>query len=99
MTTSTEIKMTELKTKVIKGYIEVTKDEFFAIVGKMDTISDNQKNFSVWMLRNRNIVGKTFPGYLCEDDNGKYTDTKRYYLVTHKIIRNKLETCSGRSGC
>lgn len=46
--------------------IEVTKDEFFASVGKLDVIPRPERNETIWETRNRVVVGRSTPGYLCE---------------------------------
>lgn len=64
----------------MQGMKEISKDEFFATVGQLDVHPRPEKMRSVWELRNRQMVGIRTPGYLCVDEDGKYTTVKRYYV-------------------
>lgn len=46
--------------------IEVTKEEFFAKVGPLDVIPRANRNETIWETRQRVVVGRSTPGYLCE---------------------------------
>jgi hypothetical protein len=43
----------------------VTKDEFFAAVGKLDVHPCPQRMKTLWKLRNGKIVGVSTPGWKC----------------------------------
>lgn len=62
---------------------EVTKEEFYAKIGPMNVGPSPQAQETLWykLDGSRDIVGKTWPGYRCEDEHGRYTTEKRYYLT------------------
>lgn len=47
-------------------FIEVTKDEFFATVGRMNVHPRPEKNVTEWETPGRVLMGRTTPGYMCE---------------------------------
>ena len=47
------------------NFIQVTKAQFFAVVGRMDVHPRPERNHSEWIHQpSRNMVGKTTPGYM-----------------------------------
>lgn len=60
--------------------IEVTKEQFFRVIGPMDVHPKSERDFSSWETRDRDVVGRTTPGYMCRDENGKHTSCNRYFL-------------------
>jgi len=54
--------------------VEVTKDEFFATVGKMNVHPRPEREASYWETPGRILMGKTTPGYTCEGP-------KAYFVV------------------
>lgn len=55
-------------------YYEVTCDTFFSKVGPMNVHPRSEREASYWERPNRELIGKTTPGYLCEGP-------KAYFLV------------------
>jgi hypothetical protein len=62
----------------MSGFVQVSKDRFFAYVGPRDIVLNTKRNEVIWETRNRTVVGRTKPGYLCE-----HGSTKTYEL-THE---------------
>lgn len=60
---------------------EVTQEQFFAAIGAMDVHPHPERYHSRWETRYREVVGRTEPGYLCRDKDGRYTTEKRYWLA------------------
>lgn len=62
--------------------IEVTKEHFFATVGKLNVHPRSERDYSAWeMVNTRELVGRTEPGYMCRDKDGRYTTEKRYWVI------------------
>ena len=51
---------------------KVTESEFFATVGQMDAHPRSEKDASYWELRNRTLVGKSTPGYMCDGERAYF---------------------------
>lgn len=45
---------------------EVSKEEFHTTIGQMDVVLRTEKHEVFWETRQRHVVGKTTPGYMCE---------------------------------
>ncbi len=45
---------------------EVTKDEFFAVIGPQNVHPRSERNKTVWETSNRVVVGISTPGYMCK---------------------------------
>jgi hypothetical protein len=59
---------------------EVTKTEFFNVVGPLDVHPSVQNpNFTLWETRNRQVIGRTVPGWSNAYVNGVETP-KQYFL-------------------
>jgi hypothetical protein len=57
------------------GFVEVTKEKFFQVIGPRNIHPRNEKERSVWeVIGSRRIVGISTPGYM---EQGR----KAYYLV------------------
>lgn len=56
--------MTEIT--IPAGMRQVTKEEFFAAVGPRDVHPRPHKTHSEWETRERRVVGRSWPGYMCE---------------------------------
>ena len=56
--------------------IEVTYEEFFSTVGKMNVHPRAEPEASYWETPARVLMGKTTPGYMCEG-------RKAYFVVKH----------------
>lgn len=57
---------------------EVSMEEFHTAIGRMDVIPRQEKSEVFWETRQRILVGKTTPGYLCEGP-------KAYFLNDQSI--------------
>lgn len=60
---------------------EVTKEEFFATVGQMNVHPRPEKMKTYWETPERQLMGVSTPGYKCEDENGRHTTEKRYWVT------------------
>lgn len=58
------------------GMVEVSKEEFFAVMGPRDVHPRAKPDRSVWETPNRTVLGHSMPGYLAP--TGK---PKRFFLV------------------
>ena len=54
---------------------EVSRDQFFAAVGRMNVHPRSERDASYWETPTRKVMGRTEPGYMCEGP-------KRYFLAT-----------------
>jgi hypothetical protein len=45
---------------------EVTKEQFFAVMGPLDVNPRPGRDFSEWETRDRRVIGRSWPGYLCQ---------------------------------
>lgn len=62
--------------------MEVTKDQFFATVGQLNVHPRSERDYSTWeMVNTRETIGRTEPGYMCRDKDGRYTTEKRYWVA------------------
>ncbi len=51
------------------NFIQVTKAQFFAVVGPMDVHPHSERNHCEWVHQpSRNLVGKTTPGYMASGE-------------------------------
>lgn len=48
--------------------VEVSKEEFFAFVNPRDIIGQSLADHTVWKTRRHQLVGKSYPGYLCKGE-------------------------------
>ena len=60
---------------------KVTKEEFYAVINPLDVVVRSERMQAIWELRNRTVVGRTAPGYLCRDTDGNYTAKTEYFLA------------------
>jgi len=51
---------------------QVSKEEFHATVGQMDVIPRCERDASYWETRDRLLMGKTTPGYICVGENAYF---------------------------
>lgn len=62
--------------------LEVTKAQFFEIIGPMNVHPRTERECSHWeRCGTREIVGRSEPGYACRDKEGRYTTERRYWLA------------------
>lgn len=54
--------------------IPVNKDVFYATVGPLNVHPRSERDASYWELRDRQLIGKTTPGYMGGE-------TKQYFLA------------------
>lgn len=59
---------------------EVTKEAFYAVMGPRDVQLRSEKMETLWKLPSGQIIGRSTPGYLCRDAEGRYTERKSYHL-------------------
>jgi len=52
---------------------EVSKEEFYATIGPMDVIPRPFKEVTLWETRDRQVIGKSTPGYI-------FGGSKTYFL-------------------
>ena len=45
---------------------KVSAEEFYDAIGNMDVIPRPETNEVIWETRQRKLVGKTTPGYMCK---------------------------------
>lgn len=60
---------------------KVTKEEFYAKVGPMDVTCRPERDETLWETRNRTVIGRSTPGYMCRDADGIYTPKTEYFLA------------------
>jgi hypothetical protein len=61
---------------------EVTADEFYSFIGNKDIKLESLRNKTIWIERPFNrVVGYRYPGWACEDENGKYQPKSTYFIV------------------
>lgn len=66
--------------------LEVTKEQFFAAVGHLNVHPRPERDHSAWeMVKTRELIGRTEPGYMCRDKNGRYTTENRYWVVDRLV--------------
>ena len=59
---------------------EVTKEQFFDVIGPIDVHPSVQNpNHTDWETRNRQLIGRSIPGWRNTYDNGVETP-KQYFL-------------------
>ena len=62
-------------------FVRVTKERFFSTVGKLDVHPRPEPHITFWEMRNgHELIGVSFPGYKCEDAEGRYTTKKSYFV-------------------
>lgn len=56
------------------GMVEVTAAEFYAAMGPLDVHPSvlHSTEYSVWELRDRRVVGRSYPGWKNPDDQKAY---------------------------
>lgn len=69
--------------------IEVTKEEFFAVVGPLDIRLRSERNETIWETSARVVVGKSVPGYVAT-----YPLRKTWYL-TESFCKPKRASSEG----
>ena len=60
---------------------EVTKEEFFAIMGPRDVHPRALPDCSEWETRERRIIGRSYPGYKYDVAIWGALPTHRYFVV------------------
>lgn len=63
--------------------VEVSKDKFFHVIGPMDVHPRSERMYSSWETPRREVIGKTTPGYMCQDDQGNRTTKTTFFLADH----------------
>lgn len=61
---------------------QVRQDEFFAVVNPMDVRLRCEPDATYWETPARRVIGKSAPGYLRRDADGRYTSRKEWFLAT-----------------
>ena len=56
--------------------VEVTRDEFFAALSRLNVHPRAERDASYWETPGRVLMGKTTPGYLCQGPTA-------YFVVKH----------------
>jgi hypothetical protein len=56
----------------IMSFISVTKEEFFATVGRLNVHPRSERDASYWETPNREVLGKSTPGWKCEGPKGYF---------------------------
>ena len=59
---------------------QVSREEFYAVVNRLDIRLSSKPAETIWETPARQVVGRSTPGYLCQDEHGRYTPEKTYYL-------------------
>ena len=60
---------------------KVTKETFYAKVGPMDVIACPGRDECIWETRGRQVIGRSTPGYMRRDAEGRYTPDTEYFLA------------------
>lgn len=64
---------------------QVSKETFYQSVGRLNVHPCPERHITRWIMQDgtRRIVGKSWPGYLREDERGRYVPPgeERYYLI------------------
>jgi hypothetical protein len=60
---------------------KVTMEQFYAVINPQDVRLLSNKMETFWETPSRHVIGRSTPGYMCCDADGKYTDRKEYFLV------------------
>lgn len=62
------------------GMVQVTADEFYAAVGPLDVHPSvlHSTEFCVWELRDRRVVGRSYPGWKNPGDPQAYMVATTY---------------------
>lgn len=71
MTTKTV--WTETEGDAPHGFTEVSRDDFYRAIGPINVHPRSEREASYWETPNRELIGKTTPGYMC-------TGRKAYFL-------------------
>lgn len=63
------------------GFREVTKDEFFSVLGPLDVVLNlGDPSVTLWETRSRHVLGKTTPGWKFPGEE------PHYYLRDEKSV-------------
>lgn len=49
----------------MSSYVEVSRDDFYRAVGPLNVHPRAEREASYWETPNRDLIGKSTPGYLC----------------------------------
>jgi hypothetical protein len=60
--------------------VEVTREQFFAIVNPMNVHPRSEKEASYWEMPDRRLIGKTTPGYMCKGHQAYFINTDEVKL-------------------
>lgn len=71
------------------GMVAVSYDQFYAVINPLDVSPsvEHSPDYSVWELRNRTVVGRTYPGW---KHSGNPNNPKRYYLIAARAPQESL---------
>lgn len=61
--------------------VEVTKEKFFQVIGPMNVHPRAERMYSSWETPQRQLIGRTEPGYLCQDEHGNRMTKTKFFLV------------------
>jgi len=64
----------------MRTYVEVPKNTFFATVGQLNVHPRVEKDASYWETPQREVLGISTPGYLCQDAEGRYTNERTWRI-------------------
>ena len=62
------------------GFEQTTKKRFFATVGQLNVHPRVEREAIYWETPQRELLGISTPGYLCQDKDGQHASNKIYYV-------------------
>lgn len=78
-------------------FIPVSREHFYAVIGPLEGFSFRSERMEGFaMLNGHRVIGRYTPGYLCRDEQGRYTETKKYFLT--REYAEKIKSLPSDSG-
>lgn len=71
-------------------FIEVSKKYFYSVINPMEDIRYRPERMEgIWETVSRKLVGRSTPGYLRRDEEGRYCEVDRYFLKPEYVNSRK----------